>query len=189
MDAYELILKRRTIRKFRQKKIGRCILAGCLEAARLAPSARNLQPLEYVLVTRKGSRGDVFSCTAWAGYEKKAGPKRGEEPAAYVVILSNRSISETAAYDVGLAAGNIMLAALNAGVASCPLGALDRPRLASLLGIPATHAIELAIALGYPKQKSVAEDLKDDVKYWLDGAGVLHVPKRKPDGIAHWERF
>jgi len=186
MDALELIKKRRTIRKFQQRRIRQCVLEGCLEAARLAPSAMNLQPLEYILVTEQLER--IFSCTRWAGYEKEAGPKPGEEPVAYIIILMNRSVSSDAAYDVGLAAENILLSALGAGIASCVLGALDRPKLAKAMGIPATHSIELAIALGYPKQRSVVEDGKD-LKYRVDSKGIVHIPKRPLQSIVHNERF
>jgi len=189
MDAFELIKKRRTIRKFQRRPIERCILDGCMEAARLAPSARNLQPLEFILVAKPAALEKVFACTLWAGYEKEAGPKKGEDPVAYVIILSNRRLSDDAKLDVGLAAENIMLAALNAGVASCPLGALDRPTLAVALGIPETHAIELAIALGYPKQQSVADTFNGDVKYWLDDEGIVHIPKRALKDVVHEERF
>jgi hypothetical protein len=46
------------------------------------------------------------------------------------------------------------------------------------------------IALGYPTETAVAEEMVDgDVKYWRDAAGVHHVPKRKRESVAFWERW
>lgn len=189
MDIYNLILKRRTIRKFQQKSIDKSLLMNCLNAARLAPSSANLQPLEYILVTERENLEKVFSCTRWAGYAKEAGPKRGEEPVAYILILSNQEISKEPRYDVGLAAENIILTALERGIASCVIGALDRIKLAEVLKVPENYTIELAIALGYPKQESLEDEVKKDVRYWLDDKGKLHIPKRKLKDIAHEEGF
>jgi len=50
MSIYETIISRRTIRKFDQKKIDPEILKKIVNAGRLAPSAANLQPLEYLIV-------------------------------------------------------------------------------------------------------------------------------------------
>ncbi len=74
-NTYKLILKRRTIRRFKQKRIGKAILLDCLNAARLAPSAANLQPLEYILITKSLNLNKIFNCTNWAGYLKDGSPK------------------------------------------------------------------------------------------------------------------
>jgi hypothetical protein len=39
------------------------------------------------------------------------------------------------------------------------------------------------VAIGYPAQKSISEESKGDIKYYLDSEGVLHVPKRSVDEI------
>jgi len=183
----KLILKRRTIRKFKQKLIPKTILMNCINAARLAPSAANLQPLEYILVTEKLNR--VFGCIKWAGYLRDGAPKKGEKPVAYIIVISNLKINKNAKYDVGLAIGNILITALENGIASCIIGSLNIPRLSGYLKIPKNYAIELAIALGYPKQSSQEEILTKDIKYWLDKGGMLHVPKRKLTDIVHKENF
>lgn len=187
MNVYESILKRRTIRKFSQTKIKKSDLLAYINAARLAPSSANLQPLEYILVTKNLER--VFECTTWAGYLKNGAPKKGEKPTAYILIISNTEINNDAKYDVGFAAENIVLTALERGIASCIIGSLKRKDLFDILHIPKNYVIELAIALGYPKQTSVEDKFKGDVKYWLDDKGVLHVPKRKLQNIVHEETF
>lgn len=189
MSAYDLIVKRRTIRKFEQKEIDKKILFDCLNAARLAPSGANLQPLEYILVTKDLDK--IFACTQWAGYLDNGAPKQNERPVAYIVMISDTRINREARYDVGLAAENIILTALENGIASCIIGAINRSELAKALNVPENYTIELVIALGYSAQESVEEELKNkgDVKYWLDEKGVLHVPKRKLSDIVHEEKF
>ena len=187
MDTHKLILKRRTTRKFEQMKIDKETLLDCMNAARLAPSGANLQPLEYILVTENLER--VFGCTHWAGYLDNGTPEPDERPVAYVVIVLNKDISTEARYDVGLAAGNIILTALERGIASCLLGALERDALMKVLNVPDNYAIELVIALGYPKQESIVDEIRQDIKYWLDEKGVLHVPKRRLEDIVHEEWF
>jgi len=183
----QLIFNRRTIRKFKQKRISKAILMDCIDAARLAPSAANLQPLEYILVTKKLDR--VFQYTKWAGYLEDGSPKEGEKPTAYIIIISNSKINKEAKYDVGLAVGNIITTALEKDIASCIIGSLNRHELVRCFKIPKKYIIELVVALGYPEQTSKKEALKKDVKYWLDKDGVLHVPKRKLTDIAHEEIF
>lgn len=185
--TYRLILKRRTIRKFAQRKIKRADLLACVNAARLAPSAANFQPLEYVIVTKGLDR--IFACTKWAGYLKDGAPKEGEKPTAYIIILSNDKLAQYAKYDLGFAAENIVLTALEKGIASCIIASLDREQFTKILHIPKNYAIELAVALGYPKQRSKAEEFRGDVKYWLDKKGILHVPKRSLKDIVHEDIF
>lgn len=185
--VFELIKKRRTIRKFKQKELKEDSLKKCLEAARLAPSAANLQPLEFVLVRK--NLEEVFSCTKWAGYLEDGRPKEGERPVAYIVILSNKEVNEKAEYDVGLAVENMTLVALSEGIGSCILGALKREKLREILEIPEKYKIELVVALGEPSQESIAEEMEKDIKYYLDEEGKVHVPKREFKDIVHEESF
>ena len=73
---------------------------------------------------------------------------------------------------------SIILAAQEMGIASCWLGALNREKLYDILSLERKYSIVSLIALGYPAEKSVAEDYTGDVKYYKDEAGMLHVPKR-----------
>lgn len=187
MSTYKLILKRRTIRRFTQARIEDADLMACINAARLAPSAANLQPLEYILVTK--NLDSIFETTRWAGYLENGAPKVNERPTAYIVVLSNTDINKDAKYDTGLAVENIVLTAAEKGLASCIIGSLDRKRLTEILAIPCNYFIELVAALGYPQQVSVEDEFKADVKYWLDKEKILHVPKKNLEGIIHREAF
>ena len=187
MKVYDLILKRRTIRSFLQKNIAISDIIEMVNAARLAPSSANLQPLEYIIIT-KNLEG-IFKSTNWAGYLKDGAPKNGERPVAYILIITNMKINKESKYDVGLAAENIVLTALEKGIGSCIIGSLNREEIMGTLGIKENYNIELAVALGYPKQKSIVSEFKDSVKYWLDKDDRLHVPKRKIKSVIHEEKF
>jgi len=187
MDVYETIIGRRTIRRFQQRPLGRELLKKLVDAARLAPSASNLQPCEYIIVDSPRLLGDVFSTLGWAGYIAPEGnPKEGERPVAYIVVLLNKKKRETGGeVDAAASIENVLLTARAEGVGSCWIGNVNRERLGMILGIPESCKIDSVIALGYMAETPVLEEMKESVKYWKDGDGVLHVPKRSIDDIIH----
>lgn len=188
MDTYEAILKRRTIRIFQNKKIPAKTLKELVNAARLAPSARNLQPLEYLVIDDKTICEKVFENVVFGGEVEKLRTKENR-PVAYIFILVNKKIrSEKFEHDVGLAAGNIVLAAFEKGIGSCIIGAFDRKNLVKILAIPSNYFLDLVLALGYPAEKPEIEEGKWK-PYWRDEKGILHVPKRPLKEILHWNRF
>jgi len=158
-----------------------------VNAARLAPSAANLQFLEYLIVTEKYLRADLFKQLRWAAYIAPEGaPPAGCQPTAYIVILANtKKTKKMWMHDVGAACENIMLTAQSKGIASCWLGAIDRRKISRILSVPAHLKVDSVIALGYPKMKSKIAPFKGSVEYWLDKKGTLHVPKRSLKEIMH----
>ena len=191
MSVYELVLERRTIRKFYPHPVPRELLDKLLDAGRLAPVGGNIQPLEFIAVDDPAVCARVFAETRWAGYLKNGGPQPGEEPTAYVAILHNLDIrKEVAATDIGFAAESIILTALDEGVASCAIGAMNAKGIGETLGVPASREVVLVIALGYPAETGVAEVMPgDEVKYWRDEQGLHHVPKRKKAAVAFWNKW
>ncbi|RJS84817.1 nitroreductase [Candidatus Bathyarchaeota archaeon] len=184
---YEKIVSRRTVRKYLQKEVPEEILKKCVDAARLSPSAMNLQPLKYIIVNDEKLLKPVFSTLRWAGYLPEYQPSEDEMPRAYIVILLDKNISEHSGHDAGIAAMSISMVAYDEGLGSCILGSVDREKLRKILKIPENLRIILVISLGYPAEQPVVEEMRDgDIKYWLDENGVLHVPKRKFKDIAKW---
>lgn len=191
MSIYETILKRRSIRRFKNIEIPYEILEKCVNAARLAPSAKNLQPWEFIIVDKEDLRRQVFGTLSWAGYISPRGnPPPGEEPKAYIVILINKNInSEYFEYDAGIVAGYITLVALEHGIGTCCLRSINRDKLKQILNVPDTHLITLVVALGYPNESPVMEEFSGSIKYWKDEQGTLHVPKRKLADIRHHNSY
>ncbi|MGB9718515.1 MAG: nitroreductase family protein [Thermoproteota archaeon] len=186
LNVYEAAVSRRTIRRFAQKPIPMQVLKRVLNAARLAPSGGNVQPCEYVLVTEKSLLDKVFRTLGWAMYIAPQGtPKEGEKPVAYIVVLVNtRRKAEGGEVDCAAAIENMILVAWEEGIGACWMASIDREKLREILAIPDYCKVCFVVALGYKAEEPVVEDMKgEDVKYWRDENGVLHVPKRRLEDI------
>lgn len=192
MSTYELALKRRSIRRFKNIPIPYEILEKCVNVARLAPSAANLQPLEYIIVDDEQLLPRVFDMLRWAAYIAPAGdPPPGHRPAAYIVVLLKEGAGYKGLenYDAGLAVENMILVALEEGIGSCCIYNIKRDELRELLNIPDDYIISLVLPLGYPDESPVVEELSGSPKYWKDKDNVLHVPKRGLKDILHRNKF
>ena len=155
MSTYRLILKRRTVRRFQDKAVPFSVLKKCVNAARLSPSARNVQELEFVAVNDREQVKRINGAVSFGGVVREKGRVKGEEPKAFVIITSDneKGSSDYTPVNVGIAAEAIVLTALEQGVASCMMGAIEREKIKGILGIPNRFKVPLAIALGYPKEK------------------------------------
>jgi nitroreductase len=191
MSLYEIIVSRRTIRQFKPIPVSRALLEKLVNAARLAPSAGNLQPLEFVVVDDEKIRKEIFPCLRWAAYIVPEGnPQPGNEPMAYIFSLVNLSVKEKGyEYDVGAAMENMILTAWEEGIGACWIISVHKEKVAEILRIPEGFKVDCVLALGYSAENPVAEELKNSVKYWKDKKGVLHVPKRSLNGIIHFNKF
>lgn len=192
MGTYELVLKRRAIRRFKNIAIPYEILEKCVNGARLAPSAANLQPLEYIIIDDEQLLPKVFDTLSWAGYIKPAGdPPPEHRPTAYIVVLIKQGAGYKGLenYDAGLAVENMILVALEEGIGSCCIHNINRDGLRELLNIPDDYIISLVLPLGYPDESPVVEEFRESAKYWKDKDNVLHVPKRGLKDILHRNNF
>jgi nitroreductase len=189
----ELIRKRRSIRRFQQKPIPTEQLEKFVDAARLAPSAANRQPLEYIIIHQPDLLDPVFQTLKWAGYIRPLGdPPEKEHPVAYIVVLVNTQIKEEGyEKDAGAAIENLILCALSSGVGSCWISSVDREALAGLLNIPPYCLISDVIGMGYPNEDPVAFDIPwgESIKYYKDHKGRLNVPKRSLESILYYNRY
>ena len=188
---YELIAKRRTIRLFKQREISLVTVKRAINAARLAPSAANLQFLEYLVVRKRSVREKVFLHTRWAGYlYPRRVPAVGKRPTLYIVILMNKKKTKNFDLrDVGASAENIILSLLAENIGSCWIGSIDKSAIAKILKIPSKYEIDSLIAAGFSDEAPKLESDSKNVKYWLDKNGRLHVPKRFLKDIFHSEQL
>lgn len=182
----DLILKNRSYRRFYEgKTISSKDLRALVDLARLSPSGSNLQPLKFLLSTKKETNKTIFKNLAWAGYLKDwDGPEEGERPSAYIIILGDKNPVKPYEYDVAIACQSILLGAVEKGYGGCIIGSVKRIPLSKELNIPGNLKISLVIALGKPKEEVCIDTIKNgDVKYWRDEKGVHHVPKRNLDDL------
>ncbi len=178
----DLVRKNRSCRRFYENHaIETEALMELVNLGRLSASAANLQPLCYILSSTPRHNERIFSCLKWAGYLKDwEGPKAGERPSAYIIILGDTTKARNIDCDHGIAAQSILLGAREAGLGGCMIASIDRERLRKLFEIPEHMKILLVIALGRPKEQVVVEEVgpEGDIRYWRDAQGIHHVPKR-----------
>ena len=197
MDVYEAVTKRRAIRRFQDRPVPYDILEKCVNAGRLAPSGRNHQTCEYIVIDDPAVLPQIFDNIG--GSVKlppdKGGPLPANQPKAYIIILINKSWEGDAnrrritLYDVGIAAENIILVALEQGIGCCPILMFQENEIKQVLDIPDGYDIGLVIAMGYPDESPVTDVATDSVDIWVDEQLVRHVPKRKLEDIIHRNSF
>ncbi|MCE5346429.1 MAG: nitroreductase family protein [Bacteroidales bacterium] len=181
MELKSLILKNRSYRRFDElHHVDLQILENLIDLARLSASGANRQPLKYLIYNTPEDCKRIFPSLIWAAYLKDwEGPAEGERPSGYIIILGDRTITETFGVDHGIAAQSIMLGAAEAGLGGCMIASVKREKLRNELSIPEKYDILLILALGKPVEKVKIDDIKDgDVKYWRDNENIHHVPKR-----------
>jgi len=183
----DLILKNRSYRRFCQEvDITRETLTELVDLGRLSASARNAQPLKYVLSCDAQSNSLIFPNLTFAAFLKDwSGPVEGERPSAYIIILGDTEISRFWDYDAGIAAQTILLGATERGLGGCMIANIRREGLREALDIAPRYEILLVLALGRPNEKVVIETVgpAGDTRYWRDSRDVHHVPKRSLDEI------
>ena len=186
----QLIEQTRTVRRYREdKRINEELLLELVDLARLGGSARNAQPLKYMLITRPDLCERIFNMLGWAGYLKDwPGPVAGERPSAYVICMLDRKLSKgpekEAHFDLGIATQNLLLGAAEKGIFGCRIASFSRD-ISKVLYLEEQYKVLLVLALGYPEEQVVLEQVgaDGDIKYWRDAKNVHHVPKRSLDDI------
>ena len=184
----ELILRNRSYRRFHQEyAVSIDTLKELVDLARLSASGSNKQPLKFLLSCDAEENAKIFQLISrWKGLIPEwPGPKEGERPSAYIIILGDKEIMPSFDHDPGIAAQSIMLGATEKGLGGCMIGSLKKKDARNVLNIPSRYDILLAIALGKPNEKVVIESLSpgQDTKYWLEKDNSHHVPKRRLEDI------
>jgi nitroreductase len=154
VDARLTILSKRDTRRYSDRPLAEETVQHILEAGRVAGSARNRQPWRFLLVESADRREQL----ADAVYEP--GNVRG----AQVVI----AIVGSGGLDTGRCMQNMMLAAWNEGVASCPNGIADAEKAAAALGLGEDDQLAVVLTFGYPASGRTGESRSIDE--WLAGA-------------------
>ncbi len=151
MDFYEVVRKRRSIRRYLPKKVEEEKLNRILEAARLAPSAANKQPWRFIVVKSKELKGKLR-----AAYDKDWFI---EAPAIIVACADPREAwirSDGEEYwkvDVAIALEHLVLAAANEGLGTCWIAAFKEEEVKKTLKIPNHVRVVAMTPLGYPAEE------------------------------------
>lgn len=183
----ELVEKNRSYRRFFEDEvIEREVLMRLVDLARLSASGANLQPLKFKLYNDPKKNALIFPYLSWAGYLKDwTGPKAGERPAAYILILGDLDIRKSFGCDHGIAAQSILLGATELDYGGCILSSIDRDGLRTVLNISSQYELLLVIAIGKPVECVVIDTVGSDgdIKYWRDEDEIHHIPKKDLDDL------
>jgi nitroreductase len=164
MDAYRAIVDKRDQRIFLPKPIPEEALWRILQAARMTGSSKNTEPNRLIVVRDRAGVAAVGAVSPWG---------RWLSTAAVVIVIVQTEPHE---FDAGRCAQNMMVAAWNDGIGSCPAH-LPEADLARLLDIPKDMVINRVIGFGYvdparaAPPKSVAR------------------PRKPLDELVRWERW
>ena len=150
MEVLEAIKARYSCRAYQAKAVEKEKLDRVIEAARLAPSAKNFQDWRFVFVTDAATRAKL--CEA-------ANNQKFVAEAAVVIAACSvndhvmRCGQAVGPIDVSIALEHIALAAADLGLATCWIGSFFPDKVRAILGIPQDVAIIELMTLGYPADK------------------------------------
>jgi nitroreductase len=162
MDTFLAIASKRDQREYSDPEIPAEVVRRILDAGRIAGSAKNKQPWRFLVVATPELRERV-AATVYT-----PGNVRGSKLVLAIVVEGSAS------FDAGRAAQNMMLAAWNDGVTSCPNGMPDRAATGELLGLGENEQVLTILSFGYPARPR--DPNERTAEEWIARA------KRKPFG-------
>jgi nitroreductase len=157
MSLIDLIRSRRSIRSFTDQPVSREAITRCLEAARLAPSACNAQPWNFVVADDPAVKAKLADAAFGGVY---ANNRFCKEAAVLVAVVSEKAnftsriggqFRGTHYYliDVGIAIEHFVLQAEELGLATCWVGWFNEAGAKRVLGIPKGRKVDILLALGH----------------------------------------
>lgn len=169
LSVLDVIKNRGSIRRYKDRPIPKDKMLKILEAARLAQSAANRQPWQFIVVTNPSMKRKLVYA---AGDQSFVG-----EAAAVVVCLANPEESAKVGsfngflIDLAIAIENMALTAWDLDIGSCWIGAFNEEKVKELLDVPENLRVVSLLTLGYPGEKPRAN------------------PRRKLRQIIHYEKY
>ena len=150
MQTWDAITSRRNVRSFAAEPVNAGHLDQILEAGRRAPSSRNIQPWDFVLVTDRAQLQELAA--VWVG----AGHVATSAATIALITSDNPEHAQRPQFDLGQATMSIMLAAADLGIGSCHAGVGDQEAARRVLRLPADRTCSFLISLGYPAGRPLA---------------------------------
>ena len=166
MDVLETIKTRRSVRRYKRVQVEDDKIARCLEAARWAPSADNLQPWSAIVIKNQDTRRRLSEIHTWGGF-------MADSPVV-MAFLAHPGESPVFYYgDTAVAVQNFLLAAHSLGLGTCWIGVIGSPfeqPIKQLLGVPDDVKVLCMVSLGYPDEEPRSD-------------------RRPLEEIVHWEKY
>ena len=173
MDVLEAIKGRRSIRAFKNQDVPAETVEELIDAARWAPSAGNIQPWEFVIVTHAETKRRLSDAALHQSFIEEA-------PVVIVVCADvarsswgygSRGTNLYCLQDTAAAIENMLLAAQALGLATCWVGAFREDDVAKVVNTPRNVRLVAIVPVGRPAEKPRAR------------------PKRSLREIVHYEKF
>ncbi len=175
----QLVQSRRSIRKYQDKPVEREKILQCIEAARLAPSAENVQPWRFIILDDP----EVIAQLSHQAFSGIYSPTRFATKAPAIVvmlakldILANRigkQIQGIQFYllDIGIAGEHLVLQAQELGLGTCWIGWFNIEKLGKFLKIPRGYKIVALLSMGYPETRQLKSQKRHQLKdiAWFNG--------------------
>lgn len=168
MDTFDAVKTRLTVRSFKSDPVPAAVVGKILEAARVAPSSRNLQPWHFVVVQDQSTLKEIGSIAT-------SGKFVADAPLAIAIATDNADRPDL---DAGRALQQMELVAWDEGLGTCFVGLRDETQnseIKNLLGIPSEFDLITVLPFGYRT---------DDV-----GTSGAKKNRKALAEIAHSERF
>lgn len=163
MDAIKVLKNRRSVRKFLERTVPRKVIEDLVDCARLAATARNEQPWEFVAVCDSAMRVKIAAITEYGKFI-------AQSPVCIAVLCAG---TKYYLEDGSAATQNLLLAAAAHGIGSCWVAGDKKPyadAIRDMLGAPAGHKLVSLVAVGYPAEQPKPK-------------------KRALNAVLHWEKF
>jgi len=148
MKVAEAIATRQSVRAYEDRPVEPEKLQRILEAARLAPSAKNLQEWRFIVVQDSELRRRMIEAANGQSFV-------GQAPVVIAACAEGTDYTMPCglpcyAIDVAIALDHLSLAAVEEGLGTCWIGAFDQQKVKKLLGIPEEICVVELMPLGYP---------------------------------------
>jgi nitroreductase len=140
METTEAIVKRRSVRRFKDKPVSDEDLKKLLNAARLAPTGGNRQPWKFVAVRNpKLIRGVKMFSEGLSGTP------------TLIMGMCTDDMNPITIMDMAMASENIMIQCVDLGLGSCAIASFNKESVKKLLEVPDNISLPLLLSIGYPE--------------------------------------
>jgi nitroreductase len=146
MSVWDAVNSKRVIRQFSDRPIEPEDLVRILNAGRRAASSKNLQRWQFVVCRDREHLEQLAKVGPWAGH------LAGAAVAVALVTPDPKAADSplSVTFDLGMAAGNMMLVAWELGIGSVPATVYEHDLARELLGYPEDHHCEYLLSFGHP---------------------------------------